>query len=207
MKLTYILGAATAVILASAAPAAAVTFSGVTTGCFGSSCSSYNDGATSQLLVFDGQGFSHTTPSSSGSFSVVLGDFTVSNPNGSTDNYDTTFKLRVNFSNPLGTTPDPTTFFADVEGTIRNNGGTLTIDFGPTQSFSYTGGTFTLALEDITLRTTGNDRPDSNDIDGTITFASAVPEPSTWAMMILGFFGVGFMAYRRNSNKPALRLV
>jgi hypothetical protein len=25
----------------------------------------------------------------------------------------------------------------------------------------------------------------------------AVPEPSTWAMMILGFFGLGFMAYRR----------
>jgi hypothetical protein len=25
----------------------------------------------------------------------------------------------------------------------------------------------------------------------------AVPEPSTWAMMILGFAGVGFMAYRR----------
>jgi hypothetical protein len=25
----------------------------------------------------------------------------------------------------------------------------------------------------------------------------AVPEPSTWAMMILGFCGVGFMAYRR----------
>lgn len=34
---------------------------------------------------------------------------------------------------------------------------------------------------------------------------SAVPEPSTWAMMILGFAGVGFMAYRRKS-KPALRL-
>ena len=31
---------------------------------------------------------------------------------------------------------------------------------------------------------------------------SAVPEPSTWAMMILGFAGVGFMAYRRKS-KPA----
>jgi hypothetical protein len=27
---------------------------------------------------------------------------------------------------------------------------------------------------------------------------SAVPEPSTWAMMILGFAGVGFMAYRRS---------
>jgi hypothetical protein len=32
---------------------------------------------------------------------------------------------------------------------------------------------------------------------------SAVPEPSTWAMMILGFTGVGFMAYRRK-NKMAL---
>jgi hypothetical protein len=31
-----------------------------------------------------------------------------------------------------------------------------------------------------------------------ITFnIAAVPEPSTWAMMILGFAGVGFMAYRR----------
>ena len=33
--------------------------------------------------------------------------------------------------------------------------------------------------------------------------APAVPEPSTWAMMILGFAGVGFMAYRRK-NKMAL---
>jgi PEP-CTERM motif len=32
-----------------------------------------------------------------------------------------------------------------------------------------------------------------------------VPEPSTWAMMILGFCGVGFMAYRRKS-KFAFRL-
>jgi hypothetical protein len=28
----------------------------------------------------------------------------------------------------------------------------------------------------------------------------AVPEPSSWAMMILGFMGVGFMAYRRKSQ-------
>ena len=26
---------------------------------------------------------------------------------------------------------------------------------------------------------------------------SAVPEPSTWAMMILGFAGIGFLAHRR----------
>ena len=33
---------------------------------------------------------------------------------------------------------------------------------------------------------------------------SAVPEPSTWAMMILGFAGVGFMAYRQKQNKSVL---
>jgi hypothetical protein len=31
----------------------------------------------------------------------------------------------------------------------------------------------------------------------------AVPEPSTWAMMLIGFAGVGFIAYRRKS-RPAL---
>jgi hypothetical protein len=33
--------------------------------------------------------------------------------------------------------------------------------------------------------------------------APAVPEPSTWAMLLLGFTGIGFMAYHRKS-KPAL---
>ena len=37
----------------------------------------------------------------------------------------------------------------------------------------------------------------------TFQAISGVPEPSTWAMMLLGFAGVGFMAYRRKS-KPAL---
>jgi hypothetical protein len=40
-------------------------------------------------------------------------------------------------------------------------------------------------------------------IAGGIT--AAVPEPSTWAMMILGFCGVGFMAYRRKQSGAALR--
>jgi hypothetical protein len=33
---------------------------------------------------------------------------------------------------------------------------------------------------------------------------SAVPEPSTWAMMILGFAGVGYMTYRRRKQSVAL---
>jgi len=33
----------------------------------------------------------------------------------------------------------------------------------------------------------------------------AAPEASTWAMMILGFLGVGFISYRRKSAKSSLR--
>jgi hypothetical protein len=33
---------------------------------------------------------------------------------------------------------------------------------------------------------------------------AAAPEPSTWAMMLLGFAGVGFMAYRRKRGRDAL---
>jgi hypothetical protein len=36
------------------------------------------------------------------------------------------------------------------------------------------------------------------------SITTAVPEPSTWAMLLLGFAGLGFKAYRRN-NRAALR--
>jgi hypothetical protein len=37
-------------------------------------------------------------------------------------------------------------------------------------------------------------------ITGTLTISAAVPGPSTWAMVILGFLGLGFMAYRRKQQ-------
>jgi hypothetical protein len=43
-------------------------------------------------------------------------------------------------------------------------------------------------------------------LSGPVEIGAAVPtvpEPSTWAMLLLGFLGIGFMAYRRRS-KPAL---
>jgi hypothetical protein len=38
------------------------------------------------------------------------------------------------------------------------------------------------------------------------TGAPPVPETSTWLMMILGFFGVGFVAYRRKGSAMQLRI-
>ncbi len=48
-----------------------------------------------------------------------------------------------------------------------------------------------------------NNIDDIAPLSGPGSITGGVPEPSTWAMMILGFAGVGFMAYRRKS-KPAL---
>jgi hypothetical protein len=45
--------------------------------------------------------------------------------------------------------------------------------------------------------------PDSNSfllVDEIQSGVAAVPEPSTWAMMILGFAGVGAMTYRRRKS-------
>jgi hypothetical protein len=41
-----------------------------------------------------------------------------------------------------------------------------------------------------------------NVIEGQV---AAVPEASTWAMMLLGFAGVGFMAYRKRNSGTAFR--
>jgi hypothetical protein len=41
-------------------------------------------------------------------------------------------------------------------------------------------------------------------LEGGVIGTPAVPEASTWAMMILGFAGVGFMAYRRRNQSAAL---
>ena len=43
-------------------------------------------------------------------------------------------------------------------------------------------------------------------IGPVLPITTPVPEPSTWAMMILGFAGVGFMAYRRSRKDQGLAL-
>ena len=40
--------------------------------------------------------------------------------------------------------------------------------------------------------------------DAFVQEVTGVPEPSTWAMLILGFAGIGFMAYHRRNQSAAL---
>jgi hypothetical protein len=39
-----------------------------------------------------------------------------------------------------------------------------------------------------------------------VDISAAVPEPATWAMMIMGFMGIGFLAYRRRATPASFRL-
>jgi PEP-CTERM motif len=83
------------------------------------------------------------------------------------------------------------------------------------EGHSTDGVSFRLALQDTsslfsglttTIDPSSSGIPGDGGVAGTLTIAAAVPEPSTWAMMILGFCGVGFMAYRRKQNGLALRV-
>ena len=88
---------------------------------------------------------------------------------------------------------------------------TLVFDYDPTDP------NYLLSLSSFALssRTSGNGGTNayfSADITnasgvtgpvGALTLTTAVPEASTWAMMIFGFFVVGFAAYRKNALRIA----
>jgi PEP-CTERM motif len=68
--------------------------------------------------------------------------------------------------------------------------GTDTFDSTTIAALGLTPGTYTYTVGE----------PNLDSIVLNIGNVSAVPEPSTWAMMILGFAGIGFMAYRRKNS-------
>ena len=60
-----------------------------------------------------------------------------------------------------------------------------------------------LVFDNVVLGSIGQNSFEFDNVSSTAV--SAVPEASTWMMMILGFFGVGFTAYRR--KRVPMRLV
>lgn len=99
------------------------------------------------------------------------------------------------------TGPSGLIFYSNALG--ANSSGTLTGTIGP--------GSYEFLTQDIwspyadSVAQFGPGSQIANHSDQLQFTLSAVPEPSTWAMMILGFAGVGFMAYRRK-EKLALKL-
>lgn len=70
----------------------------------------------------------------------------------------------------------------------------------------YAGGSFKLAIDAIYLFSLDAKDPITGHVfDVKPAPVAAVPEPSTWAMMLLGFGGLGFMTYRRKRTVAAVR--
>jgi hypothetical protein len=183
----------------SAAPASAAVFQGSASGCFGSNCS-FSTVANDGTLLFTGGNFAPTPINSTGS--LTLGSFSVSNF-AFNDLDNDLFRLRVSFTQPGGTSPTSQIFTAELDGNIGFFGGNLVIDFNNTpQVFTFNGGSFKLTVQDVQLDTNFLRFFDTASLVGSVTVTAAVPEPSTWAMLILGFMGVGFVAYRRKREAP-----
>jgi len=111
----------------------------------------------------------------SGTISGAITGGTIQHDDGATFNVASTFLV----NNPAETSQTSDSFGAS--GPYTNAGFVL----------DYVEGNGSPAILDVKV----------NGLDLT----EGVPEPSTWAMMILGFCGIGFLAYRRKS-KPAFRL-
>jgi hypothetical protein len=68
---------------------------------------------------------------------------------------------------------------------------TVSASFTATKSFVF-------RIIDESLASSGNDFAIDN-----LVLTTAVPEPSTWAMIVLGFVGIGAMSCRRRAGSPS----
>jgi hypothetical protein len=199
-KVLIALAGATALTAASAATAQ--QFTGSTLGCFGPACTVANSSSTGGLTfnsgTFDQAASNGFLAIGSGGSTDTLGLISASTV--ASDWVNVPFSLQVSFTNPLGTSPSSALYSALISGSVSSNGaGGAFFDFNNTpQTFTYNGGSFSFFVNDL-----GISAGDSNlALNGVIRATAAVPEPATWAMMLLGFGGIG-MAMRRR-RRPAL---
>lgn len=178
-------------------------------------------GANAAITVFSPNPAVYTPPATGGFLGVVdpsagatsstqtgftdLFNFTIAGTPGNFDSQVSTIELRntqdIDFSS----------VFLSLAGSNTSIGDYFRISADPsTETWQCCGATMatlapvTLAPGNYTLHLIGNLTGNlSGSYSGTINVA-AVPEPATWAMMLLGFFGVG-LALRRRAN-PVLAI-
>lgn len=165
--------------------------------------------ATSKADVIKTFSVSDQLVSSSFSLATISGDLAIDVTTGEVSKADISVVVNANPSinlTSLSQFADTTKSGVDV---LIQSGGDLDLDISTNTSnglfsSSFAGGsvisgpdTFFLSSDSIIFTPFGA---------GKLTFESsldttaAVPEPSTWAMMLLGFCGLGFMAYRRKAS-------
>ena len=67
-------------------------------------------------------------------------------------------------------------------------------------SFLATGTSATLQFQDLAVEFNGGGDVGLDNVALLVGTVDGVPEPGTWAMMILGFCGLGLVAYRRKTK-------
>lgn len=162
-------------------------------------------------LLISGSGLSYgpfTLTNIGDSFTTSV--LTIGTPETTVNLFEDTTPRQVSvdfaFLNPLDAagalvTGSTTGFIIPFTGCGIVFGGCGAVDWSNTPTiFSFgNGGSFSLLLQDAAFGT-----PGSANVRGTFTYVTAaVPEPSTWAMMLLGFGAVGFAMRRRRTPKLA----
>jgi hypothetical protein len=117
---------------------------------------------------------------------TALGTFTAPPFTSGNPTHPPTFEFAVQFGNTNGNTT-----------AIQYNQLTFEVSGMQVANLEALEGTNLWFAADIWNTNSGGAAGLTGNVAATI---SAVPEPSTWAMMILGFFGIGFMAYRRKNR-------
>jgi hypothetical protein len=205
MKRLFLAAALAATSLISAPAMASVTIQGDPTN------TTVNGYSGPNGLLISGSGLPYgpfTLGNLGDSFTTAV--LTIGTPETSVNLFEDTSPRQVSvdfaFLNPLDATGalvtgSTTGFIIPLTSCGFLSGGCGAVDWSNTPTiFNFgSGGSFSLLLQDATFGTPGSAR-----VNGTFTYVSpSVPEPGTWAMMLLGFGAVGFAMRRRRTPRLA----